>query len=161
MGVGVRTKAWRFTDINKDYSVSDVQLPSIHHLTKLLQFASTYPSKLVVPARISDATLTYAGKHRSKARIPALSYLHWSNYVRGTRFKKCTRIVLTRTLRVLLPAVVSHQQGSHKLARYRTRSLSKRSSNPIFPLIMHIQQPPLIHECPSNEEVSMEQHVQI
>jgi hypothetical protein len=22
MGVGVRTKAWRFTDLNKDYSVS-------------------------------------------------------------------------------------------------------------------------------------------
>ncbi|KAG8815278.1 hypothetical protein FRC17_000767 [Serendipita sp. 399] len=68
MGVGVRTKAWRLTDINKDYS-----------------FAPTYPAKLVVPARIGDATLTYAGKYRSKARIPTLSYLHWSNYGTITR----------------------------------------------------------------------------
>ncbi|KIM30967.1 hypothetical protein M408DRAFT_327880 [Serendipita vermifera MAFF 305830] len=67
-GVGVRTKAWRFTDINKDYS-----------------FAPTYPAKLVVPARIGDATLTYAGKYRSKARIPSLSYLHWSNFGSITR----------------------------------------------------------------------------
>lgn len=27
MGVGSRTKAWRFTDINKDYSVSGTNLP--------------------------------------------------------------------------------------------------------------------------------------
>ncbi|PVF99054.1 phosphatases II, partial [Serendipita vermifera] len=68
MGVGERTKAWRFTDLNKDYS-----------------FAPTYPAKLVVPARIGDATLSYAGKFRSKARIPTLSYLHWSNYGSITR----------------------------------------------------------------------------
>jgi len=29
MGVGTRSKAWRFTDINKDYSVSTL---SMHHL---------------------------------------------------------------------------------------------------------------------------------
>ena len=63
-GVGVRTKAWRFTDINKDYS-----------------FCPTYPAKLVVPSRISDNVLSYAGRYRSKARIPALTYLHWANHV--------------------------------------------------------------------------------
>lgn len=68
MGVGARSKAWRFTEINNDYS-----------------FAPTYPAKLVVPARIGDATLTYAGKYRSKARIPTLSYLHWSNFGSITR----------------------------------------------------------------------------
>jgi hypothetical protein len=26
MGVGSRTKAWRFTDINKDYTVSEVSI---------------------------------------------------------------------------------------------------------------------------------------
>ncbi|RXK36687.1 myotubularin [Tremella mesenterica] len=67
-GVGSRTKAWRFTDINKDYS-----------------FCPTYPSKLVVPSRISDSTLVYAGKYRSKARIPALTYLHWANQASITR----------------------------------------------------------------------------
>lgn len=63
-GLGTRTKAWRFTDINKDYS-----------------FCPTYPSKLVVPSRISDSVLSYAAKYRSKARIPALTYLHWANHV--------------------------------------------------------------------------------
>ncbi|KAJ7510118.1 protein-tyrosine phosphatase-like protein [Mycena galericulata] len=68
MGVGSRTKAWRFTDINKDYS-----------------FSPTYPSRLVVPTRISDTTLQYASKYRSKCRIPALSYLHWANFGSITR----------------------------------------------------------------------------
>ncbi|KIJ69078.1 hypothetical protein HYDPIDRAFT_36171 [Hydnomerulius pinastri MD-312] len=68
MGVGVRTKAWRFTDLNKDY-----------------QFSPSYPSRLVVPTRISDSTLQYASKYRSKCRIPALTYLHWANYATITR----------------------------------------------------------------------------
>ncbi|KAJ7632852.1 protein-tyrosine phosphatase-like protein [Roridomyces roridus] len=68
MGVGSRTKAWRFTDINKDYA-----------------FSPTYPSRLVIPTRISDTTLQYASKYRSKSRIPALSYLHWANYGTITR----------------------------------------------------------------------------
>ncbi|KAI0780451.1 phosphatases II [Trametes elegans] len=68
MGVGTRSKAWRFTDINKDYS-----------------FSPTYPARLVVPTRISDTTLQYAAKFRSKCRIPALTYLHWANYGSITR----------------------------------------------------------------------------
>ncbi|WVQ82625.1 hypothetical protein IAT38_004757 [Cryptococcus sp. DSM 104549] len=67
-GLGTRTKAWRFTDVNKDYS-----------------FSPTYPSKIVVPSRISDSTLLYAGKYRSKGRIPALTYLHWANSASITR----------------------------------------------------------------------------
>ncbi len=86
MGVGSRTRAWRFTDINKDYSVR-VGLrrgAGAQPLTPLvLQFSPTYPAKMmVVPAKISDAVLVYAGKYRSKARIPALTYLHWANHVR-------------------------------------------------------------------------------
>ncbi|THH16496.1 hypothetical protein EW146_g4156 [Bondarzewia mesenterica] len=68
MGVGTRSKAWRFTDVNKDYS-----------------FSPTYPARLVVPTRISDTTLQYAAKYRSKGRIPALTYLHWGNYGSITR----------------------------------------------------------------------------
>lgn len=40
---------------------------------------------MAVPTRISDATLQYAAKYRSKARIPALSYLHWANDASITR----------------------------------------------------------------------------
>lgn len=36
---------------------------------------------MVVPSKISDNTLNYAAKYRSKARIPALSYMHWHNSV--------------------------------------------------------------------------------
>lgn len=75
-GVGSRTKAWRFTDINKDYS-----------------FSPTYPAKMVVPSRISDSTLSYAGKYRSKGRIPALTYLHWANQVRPSlAFSFCSLV---------------------------------------------------------------------
>ncbi|KAF9792119.1 protein phosphatase [Thelephora terrestris] len=68
MGIGSRSKAWRFTDINKDYS-----------------FCPTYPARMVVPTRISDNTLQYAAKYRSKARIPVLTYLHRTNYGSITR----------------------------------------------------------------------------
>ncbi|KAK7054644.1 phosphatidylinositol-3-phosphatase ymr1 [Paramarasmius palmivorus] len=68
MGVGTRTKAWRFTDVNKDYS-----------------FSPTYPAKMLIPTKISDTTLQYASKYRSKCRIPVLTYLHWSNFASITR----------------------------------------------------------------------------
>ncbi|KAL7419126.1 phosphatidylinositol-3-phosphatase ymr1 [Cryptotrichosporon argae] len=67
-GVGSRTKAWRFTDINREYA-----------------FCPTYPAKLVVPSRISDSVLAHAAKYRSKARIPALTYLHRTNHASITR----------------------------------------------------------------------------
>ncbi|KAJ1032902.1 hypothetical protein NDA18_001624 [Ustilago nuda] len=67
-GLGSRSKAWRFTDINAHYS-----------------FCATYPALMAVPSRISDTTLSYAAKYRSKARIPALTYLHWANHASITR----------------------------------------------------------------------------
>ncbi|KAK9458841.1 protein-tyrosine phosphatase-like protein [Lipomyces oligophaga] len=68
MGVGSTASGWRFTDINKTY-----------------QFCPTYPSLLVVPTTISDTVLAYAGKYRSKARIPTLSYVHKLNNCTITR----------------------------------------------------------------------------
>ncbi|TKY87075.1 hypothetical protein EX895_003752 [Sporisorium graminicola] len=67
-GLGSRSKAWRFTDLNAQYA-----------------FCATYPSLMAVPSRISDTTLSYAAKYRSKARIPALTYLHWANHASITR----------------------------------------------------------------------------
>ncbi|KAK4688239.1 myotubularin-related protein 6/7/8, partial [Tremellales sp. Uapishka_1] len=67
-GLGTRTKAWRFTDINRNYD-----------------YCPTYPAKMAVPSRISDSVLSYAGKYRSKGRIPALTYLHWANHASITR----------------------------------------------------------------------------
>ncbi|KAA8912783.1 protein phosphatase [Sphaerosporella brunnea] len=69
MGVGTdRCKGWRITHINKDYS-----------------FSPTYPATLAVPSTISDTTLTHAKSYRSRARIPALTYLHPLNNCTITR----------------------------------------------------------------------------
>ena len=81
MGVGTRSKAWRFTDINKDYQARPPVFSSRSIFYFYFQFSPSYPSRLVIPTRISDSTLQYASKHRSKCRIPALTYLHWANHV--------------------------------------------------------------------------------
>lgn len=69
---GISEKAadlgWRISAINKDYS-----------------FSPTYPALLVVPSKISDNTLKYAGNFRSRARIPTLTYLHPVNNCTITR----------------------------------------------------------------------------
>ncbi|KAI9846923.1 MAG: hypothetical protein M1838_001109 [Thelocarpon superellum] len=59
---------WRITTINKDY-----------------KFSPTYPALLPVPTAISDNVLNYAGKYRSRARIPILTYLHPVNNCTITR----------------------------------------------------------------------------
>ncbi|KEI37517.1 uncharacterized protein L969DRAFT_89472 [Mixia osmundae IAM 14324] len=71
MGLGrkdARSAAWRWSDVNKSY-----------------EFCPTYPSQLAVPATISDSTLNYGKGYRSKQRVPALVYLHWSNLASITR----------------------------------------------------------------------------
>ncbi|KAJ3047090.1 hypothetical protein HK097_000242 [Rhizophlyctis rosea] len=68
LGVGTKTTNWRFSTINENY-----------------EFCPTYPRVLLVPSRISDNVLKYTGKFRSKARIPALSYLHRTNMASLTR----------------------------------------------------------------------------
>ncbi|KAI5847796.1 protein phosphatase [Morchella snyderi] len=69
MGVGTdKCKGWRISRINKDYT-----------------FSPTYPQLLVVPATISDTTLSHAKNYRSRARIPVLTYLHPLNNCSITR----------------------------------------------------------------------------
>ncbi|KAI9817734.1 MAG: hypothetical protein M1826_001490 [Phylliscum demangeonii] len=59
---------WRISEINKDY-----------------KFSPTYPALLAVPAAISDNVLNYAGRYRSRVRIPVLTYLHPVNDCSITR----------------------------------------------------------------------------
>jgi myotubularin-related protein 6/7/8 len=61
-------RGWRISKINVDYG-----------------FSPTYPGLLVVPSSISDNTLNYAGRYRSRVRIPALTYLHPVNNCSITR----------------------------------------------------------------------------
>ncbi|KAI1646976.1 phosphatases II [Daldinia loculata] len=69
---GISTKSvdrgWRVSLINKDYN-----------------FSPTYPSLLVVPSKISDNVIKYAGSYRSRQRIPVLTYLHSLNNCSITR----------------------------------------------------------------------------
>ena len=49
------------------------------------QFSPTYPALLPVPSAISDNTLNYAGRYRSRVRLPVLTYLHPVNNCSITR----------------------------------------------------------------------------
>ncbi|PWN20058.1 phosphatases II, partial [Microstroma glucosiphilum] len=105
-GVGSRSKAWRFSDINAKYELSP-----------------TYPALFAVPARISDATLQYAAKYRSKGRIPALTYLHWAN--RGS-ITRCAQPLpgLKQARSVQDEKVVEAIFSSHSFADTQTGSPS-------------------------------------
>lgn len=61
-------RGWRISKINIDYA-----------------FSPTYPALLPVPSTISDNTLNYAGRYRSRVRIPVLTYLHPVNNCSITR----------------------------------------------------------------------------
>ncbi|MCJ1284105.1 hypothetical protein MMC26_003436 [Xylographa opegraphella] len=61
-------KGWRISTINTDYG-----------------FSPTYPALLPVPTTISDNTLNYAGRYRSRVRLPILTYLHPVNNCSITR----------------------------------------------------------------------------
>ncbi|KAI9891369.1 MAG: hypothetical protein M1814_002882 [Vezdaea aestivalis] len=61
-------RGWRISNINLDY-----------------KFSPTYPSLLVVPTSVSDNVINYAGKFRSRCRIPVLTYLHPINHCSITR----------------------------------------------------------------------------
>ncbi|KAL9059384.1 MAG: hypothetical protein Q9206_001513 [Seirophora lacunosa] len=61
-------KGWRISKVNTDY-----------------RFSPTYPALLAVPSAISDNTLNYAGRYRSRTRLPVLTYLHPVNNCSITR----------------------------------------------------------------------------
>lgn len=61
-------RGWRISDINDGY-----------------KFSPTYPEVLVVPNRITNSTLKHAGNHRTRCRIPTLTYLHPVNNCSITR----------------------------------------------------------------------------
>ncbi|GAM27843.1 hypothetical protein SAMD00019534_110190, partial [Acytostelium subglobosum LB1] len=78
---------WNIYDVRSEYARMGVPSPD----WKISQFnngyflCDTYPSLLVVPASVPDEQLKAAAQFRSKGRIPALSYCHWSNRTSITR----------------------------------------------------------------------------
>lgn len=69
-GIGEKLpdRGWRISDVNNNYA-----------------FSPTYPEVLVVPTKISNQTLKYASKHRTRCRVPTLTYLHPVNNCSITR----------------------------------------------------------------------------
>ncbi|KAF2712915.1 phosphatases II [Pleomassaria siparia CBS 279.74] len=61
-------KGWRISEVNIEY-----------------KYSPTYPALLVVPSKVSDSVLRYAGEYRSRQRIPALVYRHPINNCSITR----------------------------------------------------------------------------
>ncbi|KAF2029297.1 phosphatases II [Setomelanomma holmii] len=66
-------KGWRISEINIEY-----------------KYSKTYPALLVVPSKVSDSVLRYAGEYRSRQRIPALVYRHPLNNCSITRSSQPT-----------------------------------------------------------------------
>ena len=56
------TNGWRISNINAEY-----------------EYCPTYPALLAIPSHVSDNVLNYAGRYRSRARVPVLTYLHSVN----------------------------------------------------------------------------------
>lgn len=68
IGEKLADRGWRISDLNNNYA-----------------FSPTYPETIVVPTKISNQTLKYASKHRTRCRVPTLTYLHPVNSCSITR----------------------------------------------------------------------------
>lgn len=93
----------------------------------------------MVPSKISDTTLGYAVKYRSKGRIPGLVYLHWANLVRLEAISYYPEFLLTSMWnRDPSRDHLNRWLDSKTLARSRMRN----SSNPFSHRILNT--PPLL-----------------
>ncbi|OKL60611.1 hypothetical protein UA08_04183 [Talaromyces atroroseus] len=116
-GVGIEgsNAGWRISNINADYS-----------------FSPTYPEVLVVPSTISDNTLNYAGRYRSRARIPALTYLHPVNNCSITRSSQpLVGVRQNRSIQdeKLLAAIFTTSQAERPLVGFTPPNLEPESTN--------------------------------
>ncbi|KAI9679773.1 MAG: hypothetical protein M1817_004787 [Caeruleum heppii] len=103
-------KGWRISRINEDY-----------------KFSPTYPALLPVPSTISDNVLNYAGRYRSRVRIPVLTYLHPVNDCSITRSSQpLAGIRGNRSIQdeKLVSAIFSTSQTSHEGQTFSTSSLN-------------------------------------
>ncbi|KAL4923102.1 phosphatidylinositol-3-phosphatase YMR1 [Aspergillus undulatus] len=113
-GVGRDGNGWRISHMNSDYG-----------------FSPTYPAVFAVPTGISDNTLNYAGRYRSRARIPVLTYLHPVNNCSITRSSQ--PLVGFRGNRSiqdekLLAAIFATTRSERPLANVTPPSLESESS---------------------------------
>lgn len=97
-----------------------------------LQFSPTYPALIPVPSSISDNTLNYAGRYRSRARIPALSYLHPVNNCTITRSSQpLVGVRQNRSIQdeKLVAAIFSTSRSERPLAGFAQSNLEREASD--------------------------------
>ncbi|CAL5867309.1 uncharacterized protein PFLUO_LOCUS1524 [Penicillium psychrofluorescens] len=108
-------QGWRVSEINVNY-----------------EFSPTYPALLPVPSSISDNTLNYAGRYRSRARIPVLTYLHPVNNCSITRSSQpLVGVRQNRSIQdeKLLAAIFSTSRSERPLASFIQPHLEKEASD--------------------------------
>lgn len=105
---------------------------SCHILTQGSKFSPTYPALIPVPTSISDNTINYAGRYRSRARIPALSYLHPVNNCTITRSSQpLVGVRQNRSIQdeKLLAAIFSTSRSERPLGQFNQASLDRETSD--------------------------------
>ncbi|RAH73505.1 phosphatidylinositol-3-phosphatase YMR1 [Aspergillus aculeatinus CBS 121060] len=114
-GVDQNGSGWRVSQLNADYG-----------------FSATYPALIPVPTTISDITLNHAGKYRSRARVPALTYLHPVNNCSITRSSQpLVGVRQNRSIQdeKLLAAIFSTSRPERPLANFTPPNLEPESSS--------------------------------
>ncbi|KAF3929191.1 Myotubularin [Arthrobotrys entomopaga] len=77
---------WKIYDAQKEFDRQGITSDwRVSHINSNYSFCDTYPTKLWVPATISDNTLNYVAKFRSRQRVPILTYIHNVNNCTLTR----------------------------------------------------------------------------
>ncbi|KAJ5894159.1 hypothetical protein N7495_005850 [Penicillium taxi] len=114
-GVMKENSGWRISEINIDYS-----------------FSPTYPALIPVPFAISDNTINYAGRYRSRTRIPALTYLHPVNNCSITRSSQpLVGVRQNRSIQdeKLLATIFSTNLSERPLANFSQLQLDREQSD--------------------------------
>jgi hypothetical protein len=102
------------------------------HANECLQFSPTYPALIPVPSSISDNTLNYAGRYRSRQRIPALTYLHPVNNCSITRSSQpLVGVRQNRSIQdeKLLAAIFSTSRTDRPLENFVKSTLDREASD--------------------------------
>ena len=71
---------WSCNDFEKEYGRLGLLNKSTYlrvtQINKNYQFSESYPAQILVPGNITDEQLARVGKYRSRARIPAVVFIH-------------------------------------------------------------------------------------
>ena len=132
-------RGWRISRINIDYDVSRNPVTNIPNFAQKRQFSPTYPALLPVPSAISDNTLKFAGRYRSRCRLPVLAYLHPVNNCSITRSSqplvgmKQNRSIQDEKLLLAIFSTSHSKDGASEPASTPPTSYSPRSSEGDIP----------------------------